>query len=266
MVADLKTPALFICALITAGSTYADSECKEIVYATNSHYPPYSWSADNASYLGASVALLQLLAPAGVNLRPAVFPWKRALLMAKKGEIDLLLSLRITPEREEYLVFTGEPAFPNPIVVFALRTSNLKSADWKQLENYRGGVSLGDTFGGGFDDYLKQHLRVESALTLIENFEKLKLGRIDYYLSSENFGRSYLSINGNAGEHKIVALSPPISRESIHFGFSRKSRCLSLLPGMNAKLTKLNMNGVPNQLLKEATQQFAAQPAEKYVW
>jgi polar amino acid transport system substrate-binding protein len=266
MVAGLKTLALFICALITSGSTYAESECKEIIYATNPHYPPYSWLADNASYLGASVALLQLLAPAEVNLRAAVFPWKRALLMAKKGEIDLLLSLRITPEREKYLVFTEEPVFPNPIVVFALSTSNLKSADRKQLESHLGGVSLGDTFGGGFDDYLKQHLRVESAPSLIENFKKLKLGRIDYFLSSENFGRSYLSINGNAGEQKIVALSPPISRESIHLGFGRKSHCLSLLPGMNAKLTKLNRNGVPIQLLKDATQQFAAQPAGKYIW
>ena len=67
MSAGLKPLALFIFALITAGSTCAESKCKEIVYATNSHYPPYSWSADNASYLGASVALLKLLAPIGVN-------------------------------------------------------------------------------------------------------------------------------------------------------------------------------------------------------
>ena len=244
-----KLALLAFCAF---GPAWTEASCTKLVFATNPNYPPFSWVQDKTRYQGASIALLRKIALPGVTMEAVIYPWNRAQAMARAGQIDLLLSLRITPEREQYLAFTHSPAFPNPIVVFAPEEGPLKTADWKLLEKYRGGVSLGDSFGGGFDTYLKEHLRVEVAETMTENFKKLRLGRIDYFVSGEYLGRAYLRRAVGQGERRIVALSPLVSREYIHFAMSRKSRCLNLLPLIDEKLKELMRQGLPARLLEEA--------------
>lgn len=234
------------------GITFQAVGCTEITYATNPNYPPYGWATDDVSYRGASKELLNLLVPQGVALKPVVVPWQRAQIMAKKGDIDMLLSIRVTPEREQYLNFFPAPAFANSIVIFALQDSQLKTASWSHLQKYRGGVSRGDSFGSGFDEYLKQNLSVEVALNMTANFKKLALGRIDYFVSSEYLGRAYLARRPEVRKAKIVSLMPPVNTDMIHFAFSKSSACNSLMATMNARLAELNRKGVPQRLLNEA--------------
>ncbi|MCX9157412.1 transporter substrate-binding domain-containing protein [Niveibacterium sp. 24ML] len=242
----------------------AGAECTQLRYATNPNYPPFSWPGEHNDYKGASIELLKLVAPPGVALAPVVVPWKRSQAMAEAGEIDLLLSLRITPERERYLSFTRAAAFANPIVVFVKETSPIRYADWQTLKDYQGGVSLGDAFGNGFDEYMRDNLRFETALTMTENFRKLKAGRIDYFVSGDYLGRAYLrSAAGKAGP-RVISLDPPISSGGIHFGFSRKSACVSLLKEMDARLAELNSKGTPTRLLDEALGAFAL--VSSYDW
>jgi len=233
--------------------------CTELSYAANANYPPYSWTSDGASYRGASKDLLEMLVPAGIALKPVIVPWVRTLAMAERGQIDLLLSLRVTPEREKYLNFFPAPAFANSIVVFVLKDSQLKTADWALMKNFRGGVSRGDSFGNGFDEYLKQHLSVEEAVNMVNNFKKLSMGRIDYFVTGEYLGRAYLSNNPDKEMTGIVALQPPISTGTIHFAFSKDSPCNSLAAPMNAKLAELIRQGVPAKLLNEALKRFAVE-------
>ncbi|GAA5176715.1 hypothetical protein GCM10025771_12120 [Niveibacterium umoris] len=251
-----------VLALLPAPPAAAD--CTVLRYATNPNYPPFSWPGERDDYKGASVELLKLVAPPGVTLVPMVFPWKRSQAMAEAGEIDLLLSLRITPERERYLSFTRAAAFANPIVVFVPETSPIKYADWQTLKDYRGGVSLGDAFGNGFDEYMRDNLKVETALTMVENFRKLKLGRIDYFVSGDYLGRAYLRSAAGKSGIRITSVNPPISNGTIHFGFSRKSPCLALLQAMDARLAEQNTRGTPARLLDEALTAFGLESA--YEW
>mgnify|MGYP002352027387 CR=1 FL=1 len=241
-----------------AGASPPDSAvpaCQEIVYATNPHYPPYDWSVGDAAYDGATIELLEMAAPEGVRLKPVVLPWKRAMLLAGEGRIDLLASLRITPERSQYLRFTSHRAFPNPIVAFIREDRRFPYEKWDDLKDKTGGVSLGDTFGGGFDAYLRAHLRVEEAPSMEENFRKLDSGRIDYFVTSLYAGQAYQATHRPA--HSVVALSPPISEQDIHFGFSQRSPCLPLLDRLSARLEELDAQGVPEQLLRRYSRKYA---------
>jgi len=255
---------LIAAALLLLPPMSAAADCTTLRYATNPNYPPFSWPGERDDYKGASIELLKLVAPPGVALVPVMFPWKRSQAMAEAGQIDLLLSLRITPERERYLSFTRAAAFANPIVVFVPETSPIKYADWQTLKNYQGGVSLGDAFGNGFDEYMRDNLKVDTAPTMIENFRKLKLGRIDYFVSGDYLGRAYLrSAAGKAGQ-RVISIDPPISSGSIHFGFSRRSACIGLLKDMDARLAELNTKGTPSRLLDDALNAFALESG--YEW
>ncbi|MHC1751976.1 substrate-binding periplasmic protein [Humidesulfovibrio sp.] len=206
-------------------------QCQELVYSANPSYPPYHWVDEDGRFQGASIALLKLVAPPGLVLKPAVLPWKRALALAEQGRVDLLLSLRNTPERAKFLSFTSARAFPNPIVVFAREDRTFTFASWADLKGKRGGISLGDTFGEGFDEYWRAELSIEEAKNMAANFEKLEAGRIDYFVTSKFVGEAYCS--SQPLKHGIVQLGKPISNQDIHFGFSKRSPCAALVEQMD---------------------------------
>jgi len=233
----------------------APGQKRPLVYSANPQYPPYHYAAGPGAFAGASVELLRLVMPEGLPCEPRVLPWKRTLLMAEEGEIDLVLSLRITPEREKYLVFTRHPAFPNPIVVFVRRDRSFPYAGREDLKGRRGGIALGDTFGNGFDEYWPKELTIETAPTMVENFRKLDAGRIDYFVTSSYLGRAYLA--RNRPEHEIVPLDPPISTLGIHFGFSRRSPYAGLVGQIDARLEELGRGGELQRLLERHLELFS---------
>lgn len=247
--------------LLAFAAAPSRAESAALRYSANPLYPPYHWSLGTDRFDGASIELLSRVLPPGIALVPVREPWKRVLAMAADGEIDLVLSLRATPERAEYLAFTEHRAFPNPIAVFVRADSPIRVDDWAGLAPYVGGVSLGDYFGGGFDEYWRARLRVETAPSLVENFEKLRLGRIDYFVSGYYMGQSYLAASGLSG--RIVALRPFVSNEGIRFAFSRRSPWIRLLPSVDKRLAELDAKGELEAILKRHLDRFSRADAPK---
>lgn len=223
-------------------------QCEELVYSANPSYPPYHWVGEDGRLEGASIDLLKMVAPQGLVLKPVVLPWKRALALAEQGRVDLLLSLRDTPERAKFLTFTSARAFPNPIVVFAREDRTFPFASWADLKGRRGGISLGDTFGNGFDEYWRAELSIEEAKNMEANFEKLEAGRIDYFVTSKFVGEAYCSIRHLT--HGIVQLGKPVSNQDIRFGFSKRSPCAELVVQIDRKLREMDRKGMLEQLLR----------------
>jgi len=232
-------------------------QCPVIHYATNPIYPPYGWKAGNDRYDGAVVELLQMIVPKGIALEPMVYPWKRSMVMAEIGAIDLLAGIRKTPEREKTLEFTTHRAFHNPIVLFVAKDRQFPFSTWQDLAMLRGGVSAGDAFGGGFDEYWRLNLIVEEARTMKENFQKLERGRIDYFVTSQLAGEAYLKTHFQNID--IISLSPPISDQDIHLAFSRHSPCRSVIPAMSERLREMDGKGALDALLKKHLDRYVAE-------
>lgn len=229
-----------------------------IIYSTNPYYPPYDWSIGEDKFDGASIELLEMVIPNGYNLKAVVYPWKRSMLLAEQGDIDMLISLRITSEREKYLIFTEHRAFPNPISIFVREDKKFKYSEWKDLKPYRGGISLGDTFGGGFDQYWVKELKIEEASNMEENFRKLEMGRIDYFITSYYLGMAY--IGARQLKTPIIALEKPISTLDIHFGFSKNSKKDLPIEYIDKKLAELDKKGIPEMLLKKYLEKYNMNP------
>lgn len=224
-------------------------EPKVITWATNPNYPPYDWRAPDSEYDGACIPLLEKIIPEGYVLRPVHVPWTRAQKMAEEGSIDLLVNLRITPERSRWLVFSKNPTFPNPIAVFMRKDKAISFNSWDDLIPLRGGVTVGDAFGNGFDEYLKNHLYAEAIPNANSNFRKLDTGRIDYFVTGYYMGMAWLASRNL--QDRIVALKPFISNNPIHLGFSKRSPYVGLLPEIDNKLAQLDAQGTLSTILEE---------------
>jgi polar amino acid transport system substrate-binding protein len=251
----MKVLCVFLLGLLVP---LAQAQDKLVTWATNPAYPPYDWVNAQGAYDGAAAEVLELVLPAGYKLEPSMVPWKRAQELAKSGKVDLLVNFRKTPERETWLQFSVNPTFSNPVAIFVREDRRISFANWDQLKGLKGGVSLGDTFGNGFDEYLAKNLTVEVAPSVNENFKKLDAGRIDWFVSGVYMGLAWLS---QASLHPIVALTPYVSNDSIYLGMSKLSPHLDLLADIDRKLAALKADGTLDRLLARNLKKFYASPA-----
>ena len=246
---------------LAMGTAPAWAQCTRVVFSANPDYPPYHW-AEGDRIVGASVALTgRILDELGVAWQARfVGPWPRVLKSAEFGEIDLVVSLKPTPEREAYLEFTRNPAFPNPMAVFVARARPLRFDAPEDLVGRRGGRTVGDRFGDVFDRYAEKHLTLEDAESLDVNYQKLAAGRVDYVVTGLYTGRAHLVRSGLAD--RIVALPRPVNEGTIHHGFSRRSPCAALVAAVDAKLAAAHRSGLAARLLEEALQQWQRSAAK----
>lgn len=225
-------------------------------YAGNPGYPPYHWCLSPTRLGGASVEQLQLVMPPGVTLIPLVYPWKRVLQAAEQGQVDIVLPLRINAERARYLRFSRYPAFENPIAVFVRQSKPIYYTGWDSLKGYRGGISLGDVFGDGFDQYLAANLKVETAPDMASNFRKLALGRIDYFLTGRYVGLAYLKRYKLTSS--ITDLPTPVTVSKIHLGFGHRVPD-GVINSIDTSLRKMASNGTTTALLQKWTAVYGTQ-------
>ena len=240
-----------------SGVAWAD--CARLVISADPNYPPLHWY-DGKTLKGASIDIARRIATdLGVPYEVRfVGPFPRVLHLAEQGDIDLIATLKKTPEREIFLAFPTTPALPNPVAVFALQGHKFAYRRKEDLISLRGGITRGNRFGEGFDDFLSARLTVEEADSPENNFRKLEAERIDYYITGYYTGMAFL-LKSDA-ERKFTALRPYLTDTPNYFGFSRRSKCAELLGAFDARLIQLKKSGAIDQIIKQNLQSWKDNP------
>jgi polar amino acid transport system substrate-binding protein len=175
---------VFVGVLLSAWIGHAQAQCSRVVLTADPAYPPLHWY-DGKNLQGASIEIAKrvledLKIPYEVRY---VGPFPRVILMAQRGEVDMVVTLKKTAEREQFLLFPKTPAISNPVAVFVSRKHTFAFRSRNDLVGLRGGITSGNVFGGGLDEYLRESLTFEEANSAESNFDKLNLGRIDYFIT-----------------------------------------------------------------------------------
>ncbi|WP_019613719.1 transporter substrate-binding domain-containing diguanylate cyclase [Psychromonas ossibalaenae] len=152
------------------------------VHAEKSWHP-FNFTEHNQAK-GYSNDLIRLVArKAGLKIQfvPG-YHWNDYLGMLENGEIDLITNIKITPEREQYALFTQY----NPLkAIDGLLTSNEKShyADFKYLKD----KNIAVVRGFSYEELMRTHYpEINLLLTnsTEESVEQLVLGHVDAVLDS----------------------------------------------------------------------------------
>lgn len=214
------------------------SECKLVKYSSHANYPPFHWYHNGKFYGVTHDITKKLLASYGVRYQvQAPEPWKRVLLNAKRGKVDLVLGLKNVAEREQYLSFTSAPLLNNPVAVFVKKNKSFPLKGWHSLLGFTGNMNLGDRHGTEFDSFAKDHLKIQRVKGLSANFEMLLINRADFFITGYYTGQGFLEVNKL--EDDIVALKPHLIDGLIHFGFVKSSPCLELKRRFDKDLIRL---------------------------
>jgi polar amino acid transport system substrate-binding protein len=256
--------AAAVMAMMAASRGGAAEPCERLVISGDPEYPPLVWF-DGQTMRGTTIEIATAVAhrldlPYDVRY---VGPFPRVLLAARNGEIDLISEMKDTPERQAYVAFPSTPIFVNPIAVFARRAHPIAFTKWDDLIGRRGGITLANKFGGGFDEFLAQHLTIEDAPRLESGFAMLAKDRIDYFVTGYYPGLAYL-IRANE-EQEFVALEPYVTASDNFLGVAKKSHCIGRLADIDAALAELTRSGELQRIFQTGFESWrswlAQQPA-----
>ncbi len=248
------------CTVLLAGATFgATAQCTRLVLAADPDYPPLHWY-DGTTMHGASIAIARrvlddLKIPYEVRY---LGPFPRVMAAAERGDIDMVATLKKTPEREAFLLYPKTPAFMNPVAVFTARDRPITFNGRSDLVGLRGGITRSNVFGDGFDEYMKQHLNIEEANSPANNFSKLGADRLDYFITGFYAGMAYLLKRGD--EERFVVKSPFLVETSNYIVLTRKGQCADKLEAIDTRLAALKKSGALDELIRQSFAQWKANP------
>lgn len=146
--------------------------------------------------------------------------WRRCLLDAAAGRVDLVLAYR-TPARDRDLAFSAEPVLREDVAIFYNRQRPVRIRSLGDLAGYRGGLLFGESYGADFDRFVGRHGNVEWVSDSRQNFGKLVRQRIDYIAHERRTGT--LFAERLAGGENIRALPEPLTVDYLRVAVSRHS-------------------------------------------
>lgn len=251
---------LVVVALYGAVITLAQAnDCPKVRITADPAYPPLHWY-DGKVLRGASIDVAtHVLDDLGIAYEVKyVGPFPRVLRMAEAGEVDMVSTLKITPERLAYLAFPSNASLSNPVAIFVPKDSPMHYSRWEDLIGKRGGLTRDNKFGNGFDEFIEQNLSVERVNNPEQNFKKMQAGHIDYFVTGLYTGMAYLAEQHLEGQFKV--LHPYVTDTKNYSAFVKDSPCVKYLPAFDKRLGELMRSGVGDAILQKNIDRWRQHP------
>jgi polar amino acid transport system substrate-binding protein len=188
---------IFIFIFIFTGTAFcysADLQAKDLIYQCED-IPPSNY-LESGELKGVSIELLKLLwKKMGVPEQSIqVVPWARGYNALQNEKGHVLFSMSRTKERENLFKWVG-PIFSVKHVLLGISGKKIVLNKLDDAKNYRIGVIKEDEsefflMQSGFNPAM-----MESVSSLEQNFEKLKMGRVDFIAHSLETFNDYIKIH-----------------------------------------------------------------------
>lgn len=243
----MRAVARLFCLLLVTGNTLA---AEKVRYCDYPVYPPISWS-DGKQVRGLAPSVVKILfGQLGYEVEIVVLGnWKRCLLDAAEGRVDVVLAYT-TAQREQSMLFSTVPVLREEVAVFINRQHPVKFERLEDLARYRGGLLFGESYGVEFDRMVAQNNNIEWVSDSRQNFGKLIRGRIDFITQERRTGQLY--VEKMPGAQDIIALPNALSVDYLRVAVSRRSPLAARMPDINAQLQRMVDGGDIERLLNES--------------
>ena len=218
------------------------------------NYPPFYFK-EEGRIQGIAVDIInEVFQRLELNHRLNMYPLKRALRYLEHGDMDGMMILIKTPEREKYLQYTDPVTSVRGLIwSSAARDGGAVEFDrFDDLLDYRIGVTRGYSYGKSFDAFLKKHSQIHVVNTDLQNYKMLIAGRVDIFPGNEivakGLFRKHPELRG-----RLVHARKSFIRWVLHMGISRQSEFTAIVPNINQQLAKLKANGFIDRTIKKYT-------------
>lgn len=177
----------------------------------------------------------------GVDVTFALMPWSRLESALQDGKVDCVAAYFRTPEREEYMHFTGVPLHITAYSFFVNVGDKPAYTSIQEVNGWTIGVNRGFKTTTEFEQAV-----AEKRITLVElnstkqGFDMLRLKRLDAVLTNQHVGL-YLTKLYHPGAFE--ALKPSLRATPAYLVFSKKEKLKQLVGRFNESLMELMTDG-----------------------
>lgn len=172
--------------ILCVGLLLASNAWAQNLTITTEEYPPFNYSTDGGKTIvgSASETVNELFKRAGIGHKITLYPWVRAIEMAKSEKDTCVYSTTRTEEREKGFAWVG-PLVQNDWVLFAKADSTIKLSTLEDAKKYKVGGYRGDAT----TLFLQaQKFTVDEAANDDQTVQKLEAGRIDLWAAGSQAG------------------------------------------------------------------------------
>ncbi len=152
-----------------------------------------------------------------------IYPWKRALSMVFKGELDAVFTSTKTHEREKNCFFPAE-ALTDLTYVFFIKKGNEEKLIFETLSDLKGhrvGTVRGFSYTKEFKEFIKKEKNYDEVTTGDNNIKKLLSGRIDYMVTPRRVGLDLVSKYDK--NNSCIMIEKPLNQDFLYMMFSKKT-------------------------------------------
>ncbi len=160
----------------------------------------------------------------GIEATYTQYPWKRAVIRAYDGNMDVLYCAYFNEERADKCYYPDEHIVSGDSVLF-IRSEDVGRLTFNSLEDLKGkqiGLLRGAHYFEEFLDYVNKHAHVQEVSKNIQNINKLNAERVDYIAENSVFGLIEIKKLGFEG-NIVPLLNKTIERKKMYAIFSKKT-------------------------------------------
>ncbi len=219
-------------------------------YCDHPVYPPISWS-DGKHMRGLAPQMVSaVMAKLGFDVELVVLGnWKRCLLDAAEGRVDVVLAYRTQP-RDDFLQFASVPVLREEVAIFYNRQHPLAVERLEDLTRYRGGLLFGESYGEAFDQTVARAGNIEWVSDSRQNFGKLIRGRIDFIPHERRTGLLFIEHLPGGGD--IRTLPHTVAVDYLRLAVSRHSPLAGRMDEIDRELQRLTDSGQIERWLNQS--------------
>ena len=153
---------------------------------TTEDAPPFNYTNDDGKTIlgSATEAIHELFKRANIDYTLTLYPWVRAIEMARTERDTCVYSTTRTEEREKHFLWVG-PVAPNDWMFFAKADSNISLASVEDARKFKIGGYRGDAVTLFLEG---QKFPIDEATNDEQNAKKLEAGRIELWATGSQAG------------------------------------------------------------------------------
>lgn len=231
----------------------ADTSGCELVVRTYT-FPPLAHKDQDDQWQGMDIDTTKvLLDQAGCRYTFIDMPWARAMRMMKVGQVDMMLNVSKTPERERDFYFVG-PQRHEEIRFVTKKGRFPKISHWHQLETLKATLLRQQgTFKGKRLEHVLNNSPILKERLIILPYDDVKIeliakDRADGFFAEIMYLANQLATNP---AFSIVEIHPlVIYKAPVYFAFSREGMSIENMKKINAAHEHLVKTGALKAIVK----------------
>lgn len=225
----------------------------------NASAPPYYYKNENNEWVGLLIDFANLLGKeASCQPHFQELPWARAIASIKAGQIDMMMNLSKSSEREKFIDFIGWH-HQEEMVFITHQQANFKLKHYSDVKNLKGGFGLADKvfYGDDFMNLLETDEKFKSRFVFASEAKKhanvTQMKRLNGFIQDRRSAAYEIKTNPDFKDLKIYPNSAKpliVHSNPVFFGMSRKSSSPDIKDKIRLAYRKLYLDGEFVRILK----------------